>query len=120
MNTHEILRERLLVAAKINPPPNALQVYESLRRSEWSTEFENRMRNRLIMGAIRYGKLGWWRKPKYDRVASIIKRLELYRQTGNREYLVDCANLALVEYVEGNHPKKHFKSADDDGVHVTT
>lgn len=87
---------------------------ESLRKSEWSIAFERLMRNRLIMGAIRYGKLHDNCKPKYDRIESIISRLHKYNQTGNKEYLVDIANLCLLEFEEGTG---HFQSIDD-GEHV--
>jgi len=65
------------------------------------------------MGAIRYGLLGEKNKPQYDRVSEIQKRLKKYRDTGNLEFLVDIANLALCEFVEGKHPNRHFKSSDD-------
>lgn len=94
--------------------------YDELYKTEWSSEFESLMRNRLIMGAFRYGRINHNRKankPKYDRVESMIKRLQKYQETGNKEYLVDVANLSLLEFVECHHPKEHFTSIDD-GEHV--
>jgi hypothetical protein len=91
----------------------------SLKKTEWSDEMERLMRNRLVFGSIRYGLLHDPHKPVYDRLNSIIQRAKLYMTTGNDEYLVDVANLALLEFEEGKHPKKHFKSIDDD-VHVKT
>lgn len=91
---------------------------DELKKSEWSEEFETYMRNRLIMGAIRYGRIGDKNKPQYDRVKSMIKRLNQYTESGNKEYLVDVANLCLLEFTESNHPNQHFKSIDD-GEHVT-
>jgi len=88
-----------------------------LRHSEWSPLFEKLMRNRLVMGALRYGLLNAKNKTKYDRVPSMYQRLDLYAKTGNLECLVDVANLALLEFEEGEHPKKHLKSADD-GIHT--
>ena len=75
------------------------------------------MRNRMIMGALRYGLLGAPGKPQYDRIASIIKRLKFYTEDGNTEHLVDAANLCLCEFVEGTHPLKHFGSVDDCAAH---
>jgi len=83
-----------------------------LGQSEWSYEFEELMRNRLIMGAFRYGKLRAPGKPQFDRVAYAIRCLEQFRQTGNLEHLVDAANLCLVEFVEGKHPHRHFAAVD--------
>lgn len=91
--------------------------FDELKETEWSKEFETYMRNRLIMGAMRYGKIGTKNKPKYDRVASMIKRLNNFNTTGNKEFLIDVANLCLLEFVECNHPNQHFNSIDD-GEHV--
>jgi len=90
---------------------------EELKRTEWSPEFESFMRNRLILGALRYGRLGIKNKPKYDRVKDAIGRLLLYEKTGNQELLIDVSNLMLCEFVEGDHPNKHFLS-EDDGKHT--
>jgi hypothetical protein len=86
-----------------------------LRESEWSIEFEHLMRNRLLVGSFRYGKM---RSKRNE--ASLTKfhlnyirdKLERYRFTGNTEMLVDVANLCLVEFEIGDHPKKHFKAED--------
>ena len=80
---------------------------------QWSAEFEQLMRNRLLMGALRYGKLGDPDKPRYDRIKRAHELLNEYSSTGNTECLVDVANMALVEFVEGDHPKKHFEARDD-------
>jgi hypothetical protein len=75
------------------------------------------MRNRLVMGAFRYGLLKEGSGGNYDSISSAIQRLKLYQQTGNQEYLVDAANLCLVEFKCGSHENAHFKAIDD-GVHV--
>ena len=90
---------------------------DELQQTEWSVDFEKLMRNRLVMGALRYGRIGAKGKPKYDRINSMIKRLIKYQEDGNKEFLVDVANLCLLEFVESNHPKQHFSSIDD-GDHV--
>lgn len=93
--------------------PTLLPDLESLRETEWSPEFESHMRNRLIMGGIRYGLLRAEGKPQYDRINSIINRLNKYRTDGNLEHLVDSANLCLCEFEECHHPRKHWGPQDD-------
>ena len=92
-------------------------------KTEWSPEFASLMRNRLIVGSYRYGRLGAVGKPQYDRIASMRKRLDDYETGGNLERLVDVANLCLLEFVEGDHPARHFRAAgveaDEAGDHVT-
>lgn len=120
MTIFDYMRERLERAAglvelaKLDPRFS----YKNLVQSEWSPNFEQLMRNRLIMGALRYGLLNdTANKPSYDRMASIKKRADKYAETGNLEFLVDMANLCLLEFEEGQHPNKHFHAVDD-GEHV--
>lgn len=115
----ELMRERLHTRAGIKPdvPPKYLK-YADLVKSEWSPRFEYYMRNRLIMGALRYGLLHAPGKPQYDRVGSIVRRLVKYTVDGNQEHLVDAANLCLMEFEEGTHPLRHF-GPQDDAEHVT-
>lgn len=91
--------------------------YDDLKESEWDKDFENKMRNRLIFGAMRYGKMGHGSYPKdkkkRDRIQSIKKRLEFFEQTGNGENLVDIANECLLIYAEQDHSNFHFEAKDD-------
>jgi hypothetical protein len=98
---------------EVKTPPTLEEIY----RTQWSSEFETLMRNRLAMGYFRYGPLNRQAKGKYDNCGSMVKRLSLYKSTGNLEHLVDVANLCLVEFLNGNHPNKHF-AAQDDSEHV--
>ena len=84
---------------------------EELKKTEWCSEFEQLMRNRLIMGALRYGPIT--ERTKYNYIAAAIDKLKLYSSTGNAELLVDCANYCLKEFVVGAHPNKHFYAHDD-------
>jgi len=86
---------------------------DELRLTEWSPEFEQLMRNRLIMGSIRYQRFNHPDKPKYVRLGAIQKKFNLYLDTGNTELLVDIANYCLLEFVFGEHPYKHFHATDD-------
>jgi len=88
--------------------------------TQWSERFEHLMRNRLVMGALRYSRLLGSNEPNRTGlkwVESAIKRLNNYMISGNTENLVDAANLCLLEFEKGIHYKKHFLSIDD-GDHV--
>jgi hypothetical protein len=118
MSTHDTLRERLLVRAGLSEPVLAKYTLADLERSEWSLAFERLMRNRLIMGALRYGRIHEPGKRKYNRVESMARRLAKYHETGNKELLVDVANLCLLEFEECHHPNAHFHSVDNTTEHV--
>lgn len=116
MTIFDHIRAHLLKKVGIVEYQNELNILD-LKSTEWSPLFEKLMRNRLVLGAFRYGRLAAFLKPQYNRVESIEKRILLYKKTGNTEFLVDIANLCLCEFVEGKHPNKHF-NAIDDGEHV--
>lgn len=118
MTIHEILRTRLLRRCGLIPCPDLSEI----ERTEWDPGFEALLRNRLAMGAYRYGLLRDPSKPIYACVTSAIDRLERYRRDGNREHLVDAANMCLLEWVNGalgrgEHPAPHWSPADD-GAHT--
>jgi len=81
-----------------------------LKKTEWSNEFERCMRNRLLIGSMRYGKLNDNNKKNYNRIEYAIKKLKQYQKSKNKELLVDVANLCLIEFEEG---KGVFISFDD-------
>ncbi len=118
-HTHDIMRDRLLIAAKvISPLEKPHPTLDALRKSEWSPRFEQLMRNRLIMGSFRYELFEVKRRRlKYDCAAEAIKRVKLFQETGNIEHLVDAANMCLIEFEFSNHPNKHFAQIDD-GEHA--
>ena len=110
------LRDGLLAKAGIAEKPKAMMPsLEELQRTEWSPEFEKLMRNRLIMGAFRYERFGP-QKSNYPTATEAIRRTLKYLESGNTEHLVDAANMLLIEFEFGKHPKKHF-GAIDDGEH---
>lgn len=94
------------------PKPKMINI-EELRESEWCEEFEQLMRNRLIMGAIRYGKLNEQDKPTYERAKTMAKKVALYVETKNKEVLVDLANYAMIEYIEPTEEGTYFAATDD-------
>lgn len=66
-----------------------------------------------MMGAFRYGLLRDKGESGYDMVGSLKRRVEMYKETGNVEYLADVANLALLEFEHPSHPDAHFEQQDD-------
>lgn len=90
---------------------------DSLRQSEWFPEFEQLMRNRIIMGAFRYGLLEHKAKMSYRMFDYLREKVDLYERTGNREALVDIANMAGLEFTFPSHPNAHWAAGDDDSNH---
>lgn len=117
-SVHDILRRRLLERAGVVEWPKLVATsVEWLYATQWCPAFEQFMRNRLAMGALRHGSLhaAARRLVHYDNIGSSIRRLEAYLRTGNQEHLVDVANLCMVEFVVPScHPSPHWQSADDD------
>lgn len=118
MRVLDHIRARLLApvleaeAALERPAPLAPS-YDELRRTEWSPRFEALVRNRLVVGAIRYGSRNARMARPYDTVGSMIRRLEAFRETGNAEALVDVAALCLLTFESEAHPAFHFEAVDD-------
>lgn len=88
-----------------------------LEQTEWSPLFERLMRNRLLMGAFRYGTMEEKRanatKNRWDLLGAVKLKIEMYEKTGNTEYLVDGANYFLLAFEFDPHPNKHFHALDD-------
>lgn len=113
---YPFLRDLWRRSAGLPPIPSSPYYYlpsaKEVRKynSEMSKKFRALCDNRLVVGAYRYGPLLADDKPHYNRVSVILSRLQEYKQTGNTELLVDIANLAFLEFLEGEHPKRHFKA----------
>lgn len=112
------LRERLLFAAGVHEPPKRKLSLEDLF-SNWSSKFERLMRNRLAMGALRYGMIKRQATlgSPFDVLGAIKPKLDGYKRTGNTEYLVDAANYLMLVFEIDPHPNKHFQSLDDHSDH---
>jgi hypothetical protein len=87
-----------------------------LRGSEWSEEYEKLRRNRMVMGAFRYGPIKNQEMEAYDYIRDCRRRLRLYEETLNLEHLVDCGNLLMLEYIKGKKDGLELIPIDD-GTH---
>lgn len=67
-------------------------------------------KNRIVVSHYKYG----WMHECYphisDAVKSLEERVDLYKRTGNREWLVDVANFAMIEFMYPRHPEAHFRA----------
>lgn len=96
-------------------PPVEDSIWEFLQETQWSPRFERLMRNRLIMGCLRYEPFSAKREHfEYDCASEAIKRILLYQQDGNKEHLVDAGNMCLLQFEFG---PGEFRPQDD-GVHA--
>ena len=89
---------------------------EELRKSEWSQDFEDLRRNRMVMGAFRYGLMKDQDFNKFDFPVEIDRRMEKYREDGNLEHLVDAGNIIMLEFVKAQRNGRQVIPVDD-GVH---
>ena len=86
-------------------------ISEQILSRDWSPEFIQGMQNRIIMSHYKYG---WMSETYGNRLASAIgsleMRLDLYKETGNTELLMDIANFAMIEYMFPQHKDAHFRA----------
>lgn len=81
--------------------------------SEDSPEFHTRMRQAMTVSYAKYGPLKQAHPHKVNALATLKARLALYEQTGNADYLVDCSNMAMIEFMLPAHEQFHDAPTDD-------
>lgn len=116
IHAHDAIRSRL--EKQIRPSNKDRPPLESLRKTEWIPEFEQYMRNRLVMGALRYETIEEKMSGNtYDFIQYIRDKCNEYDQSHNLECLVDIANVAMLEFRFPYYKDAHF-TAIDDAPHV--
>ena len=82
---------------------------EQILKRDYSNEFETLRQNAIIQSHYKYG----WMSESYPELAnafgSLKKRIDLYEQTGNADWLIDIANFAMIEFMYPAHPAYHFR-----------
>ena len=82
---------------------------------EYSKEFDKLRKNRVEMSFYKYGPA---RKNFATGNVQAIPTMDLcikkYKDTGNREYLLDAANYLMFEYMFPQHPKAHFRATSSE------
>jgi hypothetical protein len=109
MSTHDAIRAHLLERLGVHDCRPTMPSIDELRRTEWSYEFEQLMRNRMVMGALRFDRIGHGDR---DYVQLAEQAMSRYNKTDNAEFLVDAANYCLLEFVNDSNPRKHFTPVD--------
>ena len=90
----------------------SIDIPSNFPETEFSPDFIVKMLNRMLVSFHKYGKVSDAYPEKVDAIASLIKRLELYHETKNTEWLVDVANFAMIEFMFPRHSEAYFKGTD--------
>jgi hypothetical protein len=90
---------------------NELPSLDELMHSEWSEEFDNYAKGKMIMGAYRYGVLR--KNNRFDFMAAMSSKIQLYHKTHNLELLVDIRNYAMLEFLKPGYADAYYYNEDD-------
>ena len=113
--TTDYIRDHLL--AKVRPTTSThAPSLEQLQTTQMSAEFVSLMENRTVVGFFRYGGVRDGKHTQWDRMGRVERLVKEYKETKNKECLVDIANLSMLEFVEGDgvwNPKDDEDHADE-------
>ena len=87
---------------------------EEILKRDFSLSFIEKMKNAIEMSFYKYG----WASKTYPELAQahkcIKQRLEEYEKTHNKEFLVDVANFAMLEYLYPSFSDAKYIPTDSD------
>ena len=87
---------------------------EEIMKRDFSEEFVTKMKNAIEMSHHKYG----WMSKTYPELAQAYKciqeRLEMYIKTHNKDYLVDIANFAMIEFKHPSFEDAKYTPTDSD------
>lgn len=87
---------------------------EEILKRDFSAAFVEKMKNAIETSHYKYG----WASKTYPELAQahkcIEQRLELYLKTHNKEYLVDVANFAMLEFLYPAFPDAAYVPTDSE------
>lgn len=87
---------------------------EEILKRDFSEDFVTKMKNAIETSHYKYG----WASKTYPELAQAYKciheRLELYEKTHNKEYLVDIANFAMIEFKYPSFKDSKYEPTDSD------
>ena len=65
--------------------------------TEFDPDFAAKMVRAMMVSYFKYGRVADAYPLKFDALSDVRARMTKYRQTGNKHYLVDAANFAMIE-----------------------
>lgn len=87
---------------------------EDILKRDFSEEFIAKMKNAIETSHYKYG----WASKTYPELAQGINciddRIRAYKETRNKDYLVDIANFAMLEYLYPMFEDAHYTPGDSD------
>ena len=85
---------------------------EEILKRDFSEEFILKMKNAIEMSHYKYG----WASKTYPELAQAIKcvqeRLDMYEKTHNKDFLIDIANFAMLEYLYPSYEDSKYVPTD--------
>lgn len=91
-----------------------MSTVKKILKTEYNTKFDELRKNRMAMSYYKYGPMAENYGTKLvNAIENLEKRLELYKETGNTEYLADVANFAMLEFAYPQHENAHFNGESD-------
>lgn len=81
--------------------------------TEFDVEFVTKMMAAMMVSFHKYGRVADAYPLKFDAASDVRARMAKYRQTGNKHYLVDAANFAMIEAM---HPSREATWGSNDAA----
>ena len=87
---------------------------DNVLKTEYSEKFDTIRKNMMVVSYYKYGALqeNYKQEKCINAIGSLKKRLEMYEETGNTEFLADIANFAMIEFMYPQHEKAYYKPTD--------
>lgn len=96
------------------PKDRPAQTRELLERIA-PRKFHDMMDDRMLVSFYKYGDSSTGYPEKSIAMDNIQVRVDLYKKTGNVEYLIDAANFCMLEFMHPSIKDAFLKATDADG-----
>jgi hypothetical protein len=88
-------------------------LYKAYDLSGINYKFQDRMAQAMTVSYHKYGPVAEAYPHKVNAISSLKKRLKLYKETGNGDYLIDVANFAMIEFMFPANEKAFYDKVDE-------